>query len=183
MFHSNDEVLECLRHDDEIVTPERTWEFRALDIADNRGMSTKLDRQIWLDWHDVLAEPEHARMHMYMAEPRNVSLGVKRMRMETWQAAIVLFDSMMVNVKPPLKGKDIVRLLEKKQLPRPLDVVLPTANPSLIKLLDSLGIGKEQELPNGHLAEWEYLVELAKQGALLRPKRYLKEHGLPSNEE
>lgn len=156
--------------DGKIQTPERTWEFTAGDLADHRGIGTKLDREVWLDWSDVLAKPEEARMHMYPGQSKDVSLAVKRHRMETWQAAIRVYDTMMVDVDAPLDADFVVDLLKRQRLPRPKTVVLPTSNPSLIKLLDSLGIGRE----GTHVAEWAHLVELAKEGALLQPKRYLR---------
>lgn len=156
--------------DGTVETPQRTWTFTAGDLAEHRGIGTKLDGEVWLDWHDVLAEPHGARMHMFPGQSKEVGLAVKRHRMETWQAAIQVYDTIMIDVEAPLEADYVVDLLKRQQLPRPHTVVLPTSNPSLVKLLDSLGIRQEA----CHVAEWAHLVELAKEGALLQPKRYLR---------
>lgn len=156
----------------DVVTPERTWKFSVSDIADSRGITSKLNREIWLDWHDILMQPEEARMHMYPGVSKDVALSIKRMRMTTWQAAIVAFDDMMVDVKAPLNPAEVIDMLKRQQIPRPARVALPTNNPSLVRLLETLGIREEGLHSGEHSAAWSKFAELARQGAILQPKKF-----------
>lgn len=149
----------------------RIWDFFSTDIANYRGITTHLN-EIWLDWHNVLDEPEESRMHMYLGGLKETTLAVKRMRMETWQQAIVVLDGMMVDVKGPLEPQYVLELLHQHKIPRPTYVVLPTANPSLCRLLDALGIQRCETTE--YKTEWKNFSHIAAHGGIVRPKRYLK---------
>lgn len=162
-----------LDYDGTVERPGHSWDFYTQPINDERGLTSKLDKEIWLDWHDILAEPEISRMHIYLSAYGDVGASVKRLRMQTWQAAIEVFDSMMVDVQAPLAVEEVGEMLQAQHLPRPTVVQLPTNNPALVRMLEALGI---RENPNGeHEVEWNRFVHLAENDALLRPMKYLQD--------
>lgn len=170
-----EQSLGSLNLKSEIEMSDKVWKFDVQDIADHKGITTKLDQNIWLDWHNVFDKPQEARMHMFPGKPKDVSLGIKRLRMETWQAAILVFDTIMVDVKSSLSTTEIKKLLNEVRLPRPERVILPTQNPSLMRLLGSFGFPKvERE----YIATWTSFVKLAREGAIVRPKRYFRDFNI-----
>ncbi len=170
-----------LQHD--IQTPEQVWKFTVDDLADYRGITTKLNRDIWLDWHDILSHPEEARMHMYPgAVTRPATLGIKRQRMLTWQKAIIILDGMMIDVKSPLPPNEVLSLLKVGKLPRPTNVALPTGNPSLVKLLGMLNADRKKNAPYELVMKWSSLVRYALEGAIVQPKKFLKGQELLLND-
>lgn len=165
------ENLGHFRINNEFQAGDHSWRFYCADIANYRGITTHLD-DIWLDWHDILSEPEEARMHMYPGTSKEVGLGIKHLRMETWQKAIVTFDSMMVDVVAPVEPEYVLELLREHKIPKPTRVALPTANPSLVKLLHSLDLVTSKT--NEYIAEWKMFADVAANGGIVRPKRFLK---------
>lgn len=163
----------------EIQTPEKVWRFTVDDLADHRGITTKLDRDIWLDWHDILSCPEEARMHMYPGQSgRSATLGIKHQQMLTWQAAIIILDEIMIDVKSSLPPKQVLSLIKEGKLPRPTNVALPTGNPSLVKLLGMLNASRREKAPYDLFMKWSSLVRYAKEGAIVQPKKFLKRQEL-----
>jgi hypothetical protein len=157
--------------DETLHINERKWNFSAFNLATSGGITTKLDQNIWLDWSDILYRPGEARMHMFPGADKKVGLAVKRYRMETWQAAIVAFNELMIDVRSPLSSIEAMELLKQRKIPRPKIVVLPTANPSLIKLLSDIGIQSQKENSSYELyAEWKRFVDIARCGGLVRRK-------------
>ena len=172
---SYENSLDELRIERTISTLHGAWNFQVNELANEKGITAKLQSEIFLDWSDVLNVPEEARMHMYPSRQEDASLGVKRVRMETWQAAIVLFDDMMEAVPSPLTARHLKELLHHQKLPRPQRVVLPTTNPSLIRLFDALGIWENEADRKNLITGWASFAELARQGAIVQPKKFLRE--------
>ncbi len=151
----------------ELVIAARRWTFRVSDTSRGQGLHCSLDGDIWLDWKNIFTTPREASMHMYLScmnDTHKVGMDIKRMRMATWQAAVIVFNQMMIDVEMPLQSEQVISMLHQQKIPRPERVFLPTTNPTLVRLLNFLGIRED------HSMDWNLLVEHARSGKILRPQ-------------
>lgn len=153
----------------------RIWKVSMFDIADGRGLTTQLDDHIvYLDWHDIMVVPGVVRMHLYPGKESRIPYDEKLGRMETWVAAIDLYEGMMADHGERLSKVEIERLLAEHKLPKPKTVVLDTGTAGLRKLFKELGFEEGEEKPHPFLAPWDKLVDLARSGELLEAWKKLK---------
>lgn len=146
----------------------RVWKMFIADIANGRGITTELDtRAVYLDWHDIMDAPDIARMHLYPGRESRISYDEKLKRIETWVAAIDLYESIMRDHAKRLSKAEIERMLTEHNIPRPETVVLDTGTAGLRKLFETFGFEVGKEKPHPFSAPWERMVELARTGELV----------------
>ncbi len=154
----------------------RKFDLSVLNIADGRGISTRLNKNFLLDWHDIFDEPKSARMHMYPGASQNVSFREKCKRMKNWAEAISVYDALMVETEDRLNKAEIETLIESTHLPRITTVVLDTGTKGLVSLFLKMKYKRDREQPNPFLVPWEDFVEKAKTGELVAVWKSSKKH-------
>jgi hypothetical protein len=147
------------------------YNLRIYDIADNRGISTKImDEKIWLDWHNVLENPDQARLHMFLAADKNVDFEEKLKRMITFSKSIEVYDSIMSVNSTTFSPNELTDLIKICKLPRPSTVTLDTATFGLRQLFTNLGFHTDNnngQVMKPFVVSWDELVRTSKSGELI----------------
>lgn len=152
----------------------KRWNFSARPLAVPYSLSTKLkdegshSPEFYLDWGDLVNNPQETRMHLYPGADRTVSFGIKLERMERWVAAIQLYDSMMRDIQNDLTQQQAEELVNSGLLPRPEIAVLDTATQGLRQLFETLQFPCSPEAPHPFTPTWKNLVEKTSSGELMR---------------
>lgn len=153
----------------EVPYEGRLVDLRIRDIKDGKGITTKLDNDIWIDWHDVLDVSESAQLHMFLTgETKPVSNIEKLLRMQKIAGSIAVYDSLMVD--DPVSSyspAEITELLDSGRLPRAREAIINTGTLGLRLLFNKFGFPVEPEPTGAFHADWTRLAEIAESGALV----------------
>jgi len=140
---------------------------------------TSINRNIKLEWWDVLDGTDYPRMHMFMSADGKVGFEEKLRRIEEWAKSIQMYDEIMDSDVKVYSPEDLKNLLLNQKIPRPEHVTFGGLNKGLRRLYEELGFSMEVNIPKFDdekrcITEWANLVKLAKTGEMLETWKKLK---------
>ena len=144
------------------------------NLADGKGITTKLDQNFMLDWSNIFNEPKTARMHMYPGAENKIPFSEKLERMQNWATAIKVYDSLMILTSTHLNKEEITDLISQPQLPRLDNIILDTGTIGLVNLLKAMGYLQYAEPPHVFKVSWEDFVSRIKSGEFIEIWKKLK---------
>ena len=152
----------------------RKWIFDASPLAVPYSLSTHLSEggnehlhpEFYLDWHNIVDNPEIARMHMYPGYSKDIPYETKLERMQKWVEAIQAYNSIMTDAEN-LSKSELEKLINGGNLPKPTTIVLETGTEGLRRLFKTLEFPVSPEKPNPFTPSWQKVVEEASSGKLL----------------
>lgn len=170
-FMSSRGRLEISRHF-AVVREGKAWGLDISDTVGGRGITSTLDRDVHLEWKDVLQKTDTTSLHMFLGDigrTRDIPYGEKLRRMTKFATSIAIYNSIMNGVPMSrLSVSQVTEMVNGGHLPRPEIAIIDTQTIGLRVLFRRLGFKTEKTVDHApYIAPWTRLVELAVSGELV----------------